>query len=88
MKKWIFISGILACSILFFFSGTLIGYSVGSKNIESTEIEQNRKKRTPSRIKGTFSPLIESIIQKHTSQIQSKIRMPSQLALEKANTIK
>ncbi|MDR3030785.1 MAG: hypothetical protein LBU35_00145 [Holosporales bacterium] len=86
MKKWIFILGILCCSVLFFLSGTLIGYSVREDCNSSSVRKNEKKKRIPSAIiGGLLSPLVDRVVDNRIARIQSRLRTPSQPAIEKAN---
>jgi hypothetical protein len=48
MKNWLFIIGMLLCSVLFFFSGALTGYVYKEKSSEEC-VESKKKPRQPSR---------------------------------------
>ncbi|MDR0942795.1 MAG: hypothetical protein LBM19_04295 [Holosporales bacterium] len=84
MKKWAFIGGILVCGVLFFLSGTLIGYSAYDKELKSAATEKAKPSRKPSK---QINPLIGNIVKsKIRARITSKVRIPSSPAIAKAKT--
>ena len=82
MKKWIFIVGIFACSILFFISGTLVGYLKSEKNIQTEIEENNRPTRKPSK---HINPIIGRIVDRQVIRLKTKTRIPTPNAVVQAN---
>jgi len=88
MKIWIFICGVLVCSLLFFTSGTLVGYSACEKKIKEAAAEGSRPKRKPSVVEKIAKPLIGMYVDRQSVALRGKVRMPSSPAIEKARMYK
>lgn len=84
MKIWVFICGVLVCSLLFFASGTLVGYSVCEKRIVQDKMEKKSPKRKPSTIEKVINPIVGSYAPSKMSALRSKVRIPSNPAIDKA----
>lgn len=85
MKKWIFVLGIVGCSLLFFFSGTLVGYSVSQKNIQEETVSGEKVTRKPSK---NINPLIGRIVHHQISRLNTKSRVPTPKAIIQARRYK
>ncbi|MDR0695877.1 MAG: hypothetical protein LBF56_03905 [Holosporales bacterium] len=81
MKKWILILSVFTCGVLFFFSGTLIGYTTREKQSNYEETTIKKTQRTTSR---NLNPLIGNIIRQRLNAPLAKYRMPTPPALQKA----
>ncbi len=86
MKKWIFVVGIISCSLLFFISGTLVGY-VTSEKVSQTAKESDKPTRKPSK---NINPILGRIIQYQTSRVtsQAMVRTPTPSAVLRAQQYK
>ena len=87
MKVWVFIGGVVVCSLLFFASGTLVGYHSYEKKIEEAKKEKKTPQRKPSamsQIAQRAMPLIGTSASSKVSSLQGKIRMPSSPAINTA----
>ncbi|MBQ7524530.1 MAG: hypothetical protein IJT08_02905 [Alphaproteobacteria bacterium] len=74
MNKWFFVVGILFCSLLFFVSGTFVGYRTAT-SVPSTSASQKplrRPSEDPAPLIGTV-PVDEYSLY----QPQTKVRRPS-----------
>lgn len=84
MKKWPFVVGIFGCSLLFFISGTLVGYNIYDKMEAATVQEPQKKKRVPSVLGKVVSPLIGRVVDRKVNALNAKLRIPSSPAVQKA----
>lgn len=84
MKKWIIIIGLIATSLLFFVSGTLVGYHAYDKQIEESEKTGKPMRRPSERLGQVFGKVID----KQGQRLQSKVRVPSNPAISKAKSFK
>jgi hypothetical protein len=74
--------GILACSVLFFLSGALTGYSIRDAAQEKSKSEPKKK---PKRIQTSSNPIIGQISQRVRDIAGTeKLRRPSNPAIEQA----
>lgn len=85
MKKWVFILGIVGCSLLFFFSGTLVGYSVSQKSMQEEAVSGEKITRKPSK---NINPIIGRIVQHQASRLNTKSRVPTPKAIIQARRYK
>lgn len=85
MKKWIFIVGILGGSLLFFVSGTLVGYLTSEKNLISKIENSEKPTRKPSK---NINPIIGRIVDGQVTKLKSKTRIPTPSAVVKAKQFK
>ncbi len=91
MRKWIFITGFLICSLLFFLSGTMTGYLYCEKNlIKNATDEKSKDPRKPSTSSSSMSgkSILERMIYKQESNARIRTRMPTIPALQKAQRYK
>lgn len=84
MKKWMFVVGILSCSILFFLSGTLFGLFTSEKAVQEAK-EADKPVRKPSK---TLNPIIGRIVQTQVSRYSTRTRVPTPSAVIKARQYK
>lgn len=82
MRKWIFILGVIVCSILFFISGILSGYLYCEKSFAIEAEEKIKNPRKPSAEPKNI--LIGKIIGKQVGDIRKKARIPTIAAIQKA----
>lgn len=80
MKKWFFVLGILGCSLLFFLSGTLLGY-LTSEKLSQTSTVSEKPARKPSK---KLNPVIGRVLQTQSSLIPNRSRTPTPAAVSKA----
>ena len=86
MKTWIFIASFFSCSLLFFISGSLVGYSICEKSIVKKELESVHKEpRKPSIIEGVISPLVGRLTNRQIEVSKTRTRTPSTPAIQQAN---
>ncbi len=85
MKKWIFVLGIICCSLLFFLSGTLVGYSVSQNSIQEEVTSDGKITRKPSK---NINPIIGRIVHHQISRFNTKTRVPTPKAVVQARRYK
>lgn len=86
MNKWIFVLGIIGCSLLFFISGALVGYSVSQNNAsDNPESSANGNRHTPSK---NINPIIGRVVNKQVARLNSKTRIPTPSAITQAKKYK
>jgi hypothetical protein len=81
MNKWILVAGVFTCGVLFFFSGTLVGYSTHEKQISFKETVVKKAPRKASR---NLNPLIGGIVRQRLAAPLAKYRKPTPPALQQA----
>lgn len=76
MNKWFFAAGIFVCSLLFFASGFLGGYSVGSKISPASE-EETKAFRSPSKeaVEASSSDVKSSRADRVTTRFTDQAKM-------------
>jgi hypothetical protein len=83
MKKWMLALGIFICSLLFFFAGSLIGYTAHDTKLNS-EKSTEKPARKPSKI---ISPIIGRLAQASgATSFRSTTRTPTPSAVTRART--
>ena len=83
MKKWIFVVGFLTVGVLFFTSGTLVGYSVCEKKTQETSVKKSARK--PSVVMDKIvKPIINYQVNQRSMSLQGKMRVPSVPAITTA----
>jgi hypothetical protein len=83
VSKLAIILGIIACSLLFFLSGTFTGYLIGETPREPPSSGNSEKpKRTPS----TNNPILGRVISSQQSKVMEKVRRPSPPAVDRARS--
>ena len=85
MKKWLLALAIFICCLLFFISGTLVGYSAGEKTAQESSLVPEKEIRKPSK---NINPLIGRIINRQVSRLNSKTRIPTPKAVTQARQYK
>lgn len=85
MRKWVFVLGIVCCSLLFFVAGTLIGYSVSQKKVHESIVSNEKSTRKPSK---NINPIIGRIVQHQISRFNTKTRIPTPKAIIQARRYK
>ena len=85
MRKWIFVLGIFICSLLFFLSGALVGYSVSQKSVYDTSADNDKPIHKASK---NINPIIGRIINRQVSRLNTKTRIPTPKAVIQARKYK
>ncbi|MDR2075213.1 MAG: hypothetical protein LBP31_03265 [Holosporales bacterium] len=80
MRTWVFVVGLLTCSLLFYLSGTLTGY-LYSERVQATKREEednNKKKRTPSAVSknSVLRRSVEMQIDMQKNALLSRVGIP------------
>lgn len=83
MKKWIIVVGLFGCSVLFFISGSFVGYLLSeTKDNVTTQV---KPKRAPS---GKLEPILGRIVEIQKVELINKTRVPTPNAIYKAQQYK
>lgn len=83
MKKWILVLSLFGCSLLFFVSGSFLGYL--SSEQKAKEKPQEKPKRTPSK---KLAPVFGRILARQKVKIIEKVRIPTPNAVLQAQRYK
>jgi hypothetical protein len=81
MKTWIFVIGIVSSSLLFFVSGTLVGYSVCHRQAKAGDSSKPHRKPLPNP-----TNIIGKIVDRQAMSLTSRIRTPTPTAVEQAES--
>lgn len=79
MKKWILVLGLVGCSLLFFISGSFVGYLTFEQKTKETP--QKKPQRKPL---GMIVPILGQVAQNKKVTMMNKVRMPTPDAVMKA----
>jgi hypothetical protein len=80
---WIFVVGIVVICLLFFIGGTLVGYSICSKQIKDSTDSTKSRHPLPNP-----QDILGKVIDQQAAAITSRIRTPTPTALQQAETYK
>ena len=83
MKKWVFVLSFVTCSLLFFVSGSFLGYLTFEQ--KAKEKPQEKPVRKPS---GRIVPILGRVIQNQKVAIMSRVRVPTPTAVIQAQQYK
>ncbi len=83
MKKWLLALSLVGCSLLFFVSGSFLGYLTSEQRIKEKPREKPHRK--PS---GRIAPILGRVVQNQKVKIMAKVRIPRPSAVVKAQRYK
>jgi hypothetical protein len=88
-KRCTIVIGICCSAVMFFISGTLIGYSIKNENVQILENKPKERRRVCCSLLNTLntSSLIQAPISKFRMHL-SKVRSPNLNAIAAANSYK
>ena len=83
MKKWVFVLSFVTCSLLFFVTGSFLGYLTFEQKLKAKPQEKSYRK--PSE---RLAPILGRVVQNQKVTITSKVRIPTPNAVMKAQRYK
>jgi len=83
MKKWFLALSLVCCSLLFFVTGSFLGYLTFEQKLKAKPQEKSYRK--PSE---RLAPILGRVVQNQKVTITSKVRIPTPNAVMKAQRYK